>query len=168
MATACSRPEAPAETDSEPGSEIANLRLRDHILKDRRPVHVEHLGADTIWSDNAIIERARKLPPPIEELVAAPPSIPDAAIAEDAMVQFLQDAERRKNEWRPAALQRKGVGDFDCEVSDGTTTASVNCIYANYVEARYPKATLQIKGAFEPVLLLVNGQLRGALMPMKR
>ena len=147
------------------GSEIANLRLHDHIVNNARPVYVERLGGDVIWSDKAIIERARDFPGPVKELIDKPTD--DGSIAKDAMVQLLQDVDRRRAEWHAAELRRKGTADADCEVSDGQTTATVSCIYANYLEARYPSGKFFVKGIHDVVLLLDGEQIRAGLMPLK-
>jgi hypothetical protein len=149
------------------GSEIANQRLHDHILDKHRKVFVERLGGDTIWSDVALIERARVFPPPIKELIDTRPGPDDASIGRDVMVQFLQDVDRRKAEWRPASVRRKGTADLDCEIGDAAEAAAVNCIYANYLEARYPKAKFLVKAKLEPVLLVEKDTVRAAIMPVK-
>jgi hypothetical protein len=165
--TSCKHKPPPVE-EQPLGSEIANLRVHDHILSEHRPVHIEHLGAETVWSDSAIIERAEKFPAPIQQLIDAPPV--GAPLAKDAMVQFLQDHERRKAEWQVGTTKRAGTADLDCSVASvasDTTGAKINCIYLNYLEARYPNATLLVKGVHDPVLFFVGAQLRAAIMPIQ-
>lgn len=152
---------------SNPGSELANQRLHDHVVNKQRKVFVEPLGEDLIWSDAAIIERAREFPPPVKQLHGKASKQADANMAETALSAFLQDADRRKAEWHPGKLERKDTTDFGCQVSDGEVKADVNCIYANYFEARYPGAKLVMKGKLDPVLLFDGELVRGALMPVK-
>jgi hypothetical protein len=151
------------------GSEIGNQRLHDHIVENHRPVFVDHLGADTLWSDSAIFERAAEFPKPIRELVASGTErgSADAAIRPKALVNFLEDVDRRKGEWRAGETRRKGTGDYDCEVYDASATAVVNCVYVNYLVGRYPSAKFRVKAQYEPVLLLDGDVVRAALMPMK-
>jgi hypothetical protein len=161
FATSCRR-----SSSSPMGSQVANQRLHDHIIQNNRKVHVEHLGREVLWSDSAIFERAEKFPPPIQELIDKLPGPADASIGANAMVQFLQDVDRRRAEWHPGTIKRKGTGDFECEIGDGPA-AILNCVYVSYLEARYPKGRFQFKAQYEPVLLLDGTEVRAAIMPVK-
>ena len=46
--------------------------------------------------------------------------------------------------------------------------AIVNCIYVEYVLARYPKATFFSKSPSDLVLVYEDDKLRGGLMPIKK
>jgi hypothetical protein len=139
---------------------VAVQRLRQHILDDRRPVMTEALGTEVLWSDGAILERTPVVPAPIQALIdgTGPPAITDK------LAVFLADLERRRAEWRPATVDRSGIGDFDCSIGDPVGIVKVNCIYVSYLEVRYPGGAFAVKGARDPLLFLDHDQVRGALM----
>ena len=151
---------------------VAVQRLREHLVSKHRSVFLERLGEEYLWSDRAILERGTKFPKPIQSLLED--SIPDGAIVPGRMGEVLQDVERRRAEWRPATLRRLGTTDLDCEVGDGSATFSVNCVYVNYLETRYPQGRFLVKappldgGTPEPLLFLEGDQVRAALMPVMK
>ena len=49
----------------------------------------------------------------------------------------------------------------------GGVSARTNCVYANYVEARYPAASFVVTGPFDPVLVAVGPTVRAVIMPVK-
>jgi hypothetical protein len=152
-----------------PGVEIAAQRLCDHVRDDHRPVYVEHLGADVVWSDGALLERATDLPPSVKTLVATPRQRTDGGIAEGAVVQYLLDVDKRRAEWHPGAVgQRKPIAhSIACEVTAGTTTALVDCLYLDYLAVRYPRGVLLVRAPLDAVVLVDGDILRGAVMPMR-
>src|SRR5438132_555731 len=77
-ALSCRRSRTPDPRAASEGSEIANQRLHDHIINDHRTVRVERLGSDIVWSDSALLERARALPRPIEQLINGESTNPSA------------------------------------------------------------------------------------------
>jgi hypothetical protein len=163
LLAACPKPSTPA---ANAGSDLANQRLHDHIVKSQRKVFLETVGADVIWSDGALIERASTFPSPVTQLHATPTRQAELKMSENALSAFMQDFDLRKSQWHAATIERKGP-DHGCQVTDGTIRADVNCLYVSYFEGRYPKAKFLLKAQLEPVLLVEGDQLRGALMPVK-
>ena len=142
---------------------LAVTRLGQYLVDSKREVASEQLGSDTLWTDKAILERTDDVPKGVKDQL-------DKAtlkLSPGAMGAMLQDLERRRAEWQPAEVKRKGAGDFDCEIRAGEIAAAVNGVYVSYLEARYPKGRFQAKGAFEPLLFLEGETLRAVLMPVK-
>jgi NADPH2:quinone reductase len=152
-----------------PGVEIAAQRMCDQIQARQRPVYVESLGDDVVWSDGAILERASVLPPSVNRLVAAPRHGPDAAIGTGAVVQLLLDMDRRRAVWVPAAVgpRKPNALGASCEVTAGATTALLDCMYVDYLSTRHPGGSFLVHGPLDPVLLMEGGKLHGVIMPMR-
>jgi hypothetical protein len=51
--------------------------------------------------------------------------------------------------------------------SDGKIETSVESLYVEYLGERYPTASIRIRGRLEPIVFLVDGQVRASLMPVK-
>jgi len=141
-------------------AELATQRLCDQVAKNRKRMLVNQLGGDTVWSDGALLERAASFPAQLQALIARPTEQRD-------MLAMFQDLDNRKAAWQRAELRHVGEGDFACRIAAGKVEAPVNCIYTTYLQARYPDATILLKGALEPILYVVDGKLRAALMPVK-
>jgi hypothetical protein len=43
----------------------------------------------------------------------------------------------------------------------------VELLYVEYLGQRYPRASIWIKGQFDPIAFVVAGELRAAVMPVK-
>jgi hypothetical protein len=75
--------------------------------------------------------------------------------------------ETQTKNWHPAKKNpHPGKEGTDEIVSDaGGNHCFVNPIYLSYVLARYPTASILIKGPTDPALFTVNGQVRAVLSP---
>ena len=149
---------------SEPAPEpIAVKLLVQHLVDAKRVVSSGTVADEAVWTDSAILERATSLPASLAaHLKAAPPG----AVTAEQMTSLLQRLELDQASFRPATLKRGGAPS-DCALVAGEVEARVNCVYVNYLEARYPKASFAAKGALETVLVLEGRVVRAALMPMK-
>jgi hypothetical protein len=139
---------------------LAAERLARQV-ENRQKLFVNKVGDELVWSDGAILERGKAFPKQLAELIAKPTEQKD-------VLTFLNDVERRQGEWHPARIQRLGTGDFDCQVNDGMVAIDVNCIYVNYLESRWRKAGFKLRAPLEPILLVEDGHVRAALMPVKK
>ena len=130
----------------------------------KRRVSQAPLGAERVWTDGAILERASELPPPLEEHLRRAPAGP---VHRDQMVDLLEQVEQARARGRAATLGRDGGGEFACRFEAPGISARTNCVYANYVEARYATASLVVTGPLEPVLVAVGPTIRAVIMPVK-
>ncbi len=138
--------------------------LVQHLIDGQRVVASGTVADEVVWTDSAILERARQLPTSLAaHLKAAPPAEPTTS----AMAGLLHRLERDQASHLPATAERRGTASWDCAVVAPGVEAKVNCVYLDYLEPRYPNARLLVKAPFEPVLLVEAGAVHAALMPMK-
>ena len=147
----CSKPPSPVD------AELATQRLCNLVSGTRKKMLVNPLGSETVWSDGAILERAANFPAPLKALIDHPTATTD-------MLGLLQDIDAHRGDWHRAELRHPGEGELGCEVTDGKIDVPVNCIYTSYLQARYPKASIQLKAAREPILFVVDDRLKAVLM----
>src|SRR5262249_39086227 len=130
-------------------------RLCQHLTRDRRKVLVDTSQPETIWSDGAIFEIAANYPPALQEMISHPTGNRDIRSFVKTLVP------RLPAEWKEASIKTSPRGDryFSIQSNDGTVTATIDALYVEYVQYRYPTAMVKVKGEFEPVVFLVDGQL---------
>jgi len=150
---------------TEPLEPMAVKALVAHLVDAKRVVSHAAFGDERAWTDSAILERAKELPPSLSaHLTSAPAGGPSG----ESMFKMLQTLESEQANFRAATIERAGEGGpFDCAVVAAEIKAQVNCVYVNYLEARYPQARFHVKGRYEPILLLEGRAIRAALMPVK-
>ena len=142
-------------------SAAATSRLCQHV-KQRKTVYVDKTKPEIIWSDGAMFEMARTFPRELQELIATPTETrdmhPTLARMSGKTEEGWQDAKgpRSSRSQEPAVI----------ESADGKITVRVASPYFNYLHERYPKAQLRVKGALNPVLFVVDGTVRAAVMPI--
>ncbi|PWU13162.1 MAG: hypothetical protein C5B50_19875 [Verrucomicrobia bacterium] len=51
--------------------------------------------------------------------------------------------------------------------SDGKISASVEALYVEYLALRHSGGSFWIKGRFDPIPFVVDGELRAAVMPVR-
>jgi hypothetical protein len=131
-------------------------------VKDRKQMIVDNAQAEIIWSDGAMFEVAGKFPPALEELIAAAKNHRDLKPTITRMSRDLA-------EWKDASISRspKGDGFRVVKSSDGELSLTVSSAYIDYLRERYPNARIRIKAELQPILFLVGGVVRGAVMPIK-
>lgn len=135
-----------------------------HIEDTKRRVSHASLGADRVWTDGAILERAAELPPPLDDHLRRVPAGP---VPREKMVDLLERVEKERARGHAATLVRVGGGEFGCRFEGAGVSARTNCVYASYVEARYPAASLVVTGPYEPVIVVVGPTVRAVIMPVK-
>ena len=150
---------------TEPLEPLAVKALVAHLVDAKRVVSHAAFGDERAWTDAAILERAKELPPSLSaHLAAAPAGGPTG----ESMFNLLTKFESEQAEFRAATVERAGEGGaYDCAVVAPEIKARVNCVYVNYLEARYPRARFHVKGPLQPILLLEGRAIRAALMPVK-
>jgi hypothetical protein len=157
LLVSCSKPTA------EPPEPIAVKLLVQHLIDAKRVVSSGRVADEIVWTDAAILERTKRLPPSLAAHLKAAPA---GATTDEQMTSLLQKLELEQASWRPATVKRGSSGS-DCAVAAGDVEAKVDCVYVNYLEVRYPQARFAAKGPLEAVLVLEGGVVRAALMPMK-
>jgi hypothetical protein len=72
--------------------------------------------------------------------------------------------------WQEAKIVRSGRGEEPAvlQSNDGQHTLDVASAYFDYLHERYPNAHLWIKDRLAPVVLTVDGNTRGMVMPMAK
>ena len=156
----CRKPSAHSEA-LEP---IAVKALVAHLVAAKSVVSSAAFGDERAWTDKAILERARELPPSLSaHLESAPPGGPSG----ESMFNLFQRLESDQASFREASIERSPEGT-ECFVVAAEVRAQVNCVYVNYLEARYPQARFHVKGQYETVLILEGRAIRAAIMPLKR
>jgi len=149
---------------TEPLEPIAVKALVAHIVAAKRVVSSAAFGDERAWTDTAILERAKELPPSLSAHLA---SAPAGGPSGESIFNLLQKLESEQADFRAATVERAGEGAYDCAVVATEIKAQVNCVYVNYLEARYPHARFHVKDQYQPILLLEGRAIRAALMPVK-
>ena len=136
-------------------------RLSEHV-KARKTLYVDRTGPEMIWSDGAMYEVAKTVPRELETLLAPAKGGPDMRAI---MKRFTPNPEQG---WQEAKIVRSGRGQEPAviESRDGQHTLDVASPYFDYLHGRYPQARLWIKDRLSPVVLMVDGSVRGMVMPM--
>jgi hypothetical protein len=116
-----------------------------------------------IWTDRALIELADGPPPePLAGLLAAAPP------NNGQFAGWVRDTfEAQTKTWHPARRNPHPpkAGTDEIIADAGGVHCFVNPVYVTYVLARYPKASVLIKGPTDPVLFTENGKLRAVVSP---
>lgn len=133
------------------------------IKKQDRQVFVDVTNGETSWTDSAVLERNKTFPKSIAALIKKPS--PDRKLEAGKVAALLDSYQQHRDGYVEAKVERTGP---DCFIAAGEIRALVNCVYVDYLQARYPKAVFLVHGAFEPALLLEKDRLHAMLMPMKR
>ncbi len=138
-------------------------RLCQHIVEKRRKMIVDTNQTEIVWSDGAILEVGTNFPSGLQELISRPNRYHDIR----SFVKQLDTASTF--EWKEASVtpsvRREGYATI--KSLDGKIAASVQSLYVEYLRERYPTATIRIRGEFEPIIFVVDRQIRASVMPMK-
>jgi hypothetical protein len=137
-------------------------RLCQHV-KERKVMLVDRGQAEIIWSDGAMFEIARTFPRELQELQSAPTAVRDLRPVVTRMSANVTEG------WQDAKIIRSGRGQEHAvvESKDGKVTARLASPYFDYLHERYPAARIRIKSSMDPVLFVVDGTLRGSIMPIR-
>jgi len=152
---------APAKTTEEP-EPFAVKVLVQHLVDTKRVVSAARVTDETIWTDAAILEHAKTIPPTLRAHLDAA----NGQVTGDAMTGLLQRLASEQDAFLPATAKR-GDGPRDCRIVGGDVEAMVDCVYVDYLQARYPKARFLVKGKWEPVLLVEGRAVHAVVMPLK-
>jgi hypothetical protein len=156
-------PTASPQKPKAPPPPTAAEALYDHLQKYHLVVAKFHAGTRFLWTDRMIIEIADGPPPePLRGLLAIAPDNPSE------FSTWVHDTfETQTKAWQPGKRNpnpsKQGTDEFVSE--SGTGHCFVNPVYVSYVLARYPNASILIKGPTDPVLFTVKGQLRAVVSP---
>src|SRR6266516_486298 len=117
---------------------------------------------EIVWSDGAILEISTNFPTSLQELISRPTHYHNIR-------SFVTQLDAKSSQWRDASLTRSPRGDSYAIVrtSDGKVSTSVESLYVEYLGQRYPTATVRMRVEFEPIILVVDGEIRASLMPVK-
>ena len=137
-------------------------RLCQHIVQKRQKVIVDTNHAEIVWSDGAILEVATNFPGGLRELISRPSHYHDIR-------SFVTGLDAKSPQWRDASVTRSTRGDSYATVrtSDGKISTTVESLYVEYLGQRYPAATIRMRGEFDPIIFMVDGEVRASLMPVK-
>ena len=131
------------------------------FVKARKTMHVDKTGPETIWSDGAIFEVARTFPRELQELIAAP------TVTRDLQLFLTRMTGKTEQGWQDASGPRSSRQDHAAvESADGKIKVRVASPYFNYLKERYPRAQLRIQSAYSPILFVIDGAVRAAVMPV--
>jgi len=136
-------------------------QLCQHIFQNGKEVIMDTNHGDAVWFDGAMLEVGTNFPAALQQLIARHTQYHDIW----QLVRQL-DAENT-GEWKDASViySAQGAGYVNVKSLDGKVRASVNSIYVEYLNQRYPTASIRVKGDSEPVIFVVAGRVRGAVMP---
>lgn len=141
----------------------AIARLCHHIVEQRQKMLVDAKRSEIIWSDGAILEVGANFPGALQELISRPTE-------HQNLWSFVEHLETDADTpWRNASVNRSAPDDTLANVGsmDGKVSATVMSLYTDYLEQRYPTASIRIKGEFEPIIFVVDGKIRATLMPVQ-
>lgn len=135
-----------------------------HLEDAKRTVSHATIGRDRVWTDEAILERASDLPEPIgDHLRRSPEGRRDGK----AMLDLMERMEAELPRAHEARLVRESGAEYGCRYEGSGISARTNCVYANYLEARYPSARYFVTGPYAPVIVVAAPSIRALLMPVK-
>jgi hypothetical protein len=135
--------------------------LYDYLQKYHIEVAKFQAGSRVLWTDRVLIEIPdRPVPEPLASLLAAAPGN-----TSQFSTWVHETFETQTQLWHPAKLNpRPSKQGTDEIVADtGNVRCFVNPVYVAYLLNRYPKASILMKEATDPVMFTVNGQLRAVL-----
>ena len=137
-------------------------RLCRHIIGQRHKMIIDIDPGTAVWSDGAILEIATDFPSELQQLISRPTHYQDIR-------SFLKGLDADAPEWRRASAARSERGDRYAVIRslDQMISTTVESLYVEYLAQRYPTADIRIKGQFEPVIFVVDGEIRACLMPVK-
>ena len=135
---------------------VRHVRTRSKMILDTN-------GTEMVWSDGAILEVGTNFPAQLQEIISQP-------TAHTEIHPFIEQFDSGNAPgWKDASTspspRRRG-----CSVvrsSDGTVSAVVQSVYVEYLHQRYPAMKIRVKSDQDPVLFVVDGQIRSAVMPMR-
>ena len=138
-------------------------RLSQHV-KARKILYVERSQGEIIWSDGAMYEITKTVPRELETLLAPAKGGPDMR---GILNRFTPKPEQG---WQEAKIVRSGRGEEPAVIQskDGQHTLEVASAYFDYLHERYPKARFWLKDRLSPVVLMVDGSVRGMVMPLAK
>ena len=133
-------------------------------VKARKIMYVDRSQGEIIWSDGAMYEITKTVPRELEALLVAPTGSPDMRLI---LNRFMPKPEQG---WQEARIVRSGRGQKPAVIQskDGQHTLDVAPAYFDYLHERYPNARLWIKDRLAPVVLMVDGAIRGMVMPLAK
>lgn len=140
------------------GEDVAML-----IQRQKRVVLVDVAKGEKAWSDSAILERNSTFPKTIDAVIKNPS--PERTLEVGKLFTYLESYDKHRDGYVEAKVERVSN---ECTIVAGDKRALVNCVYVEYLESRYFKATFLVRDALEPVVLLDKKKVRALLMPMKR
>lgn len=137
--------------------------LYDYLQEHHIEVAKDPTGSHFIWTDRVLIEIADGPPPePLASLLSAAP-----ANTGQFATWVHNTFESQTQAWHPGKKNphpnKPGTDELVSE--NGDSHCFINPVYLTYVFARYPKASILIKGPTDPALFTVNGQLRAIVSP---
>ncbi|HJT82343.1 MAG TPA: hypothetical protein VJ719_14205 [Chthoniobacterales bacterium] len=149
-----------APTPPTPAGPTPAEALYDFIQKYRPEVAKFHVGTRYLWTDRILIEIADSPPPePLASLLAVAPNN-----TSQFSTWVNETFEKQVKTWRPGKRNpNPGKPGTDEIVDAAGGHFYVNPVYVSYVLARYPKASILIKGPSDPVLFTVNNQVKAIL-----
>ncbi len=139
----------------------AVTRLCQHIVKKRQRMIVDTNQAEIVWSDGAILEVGTTFPNGLQELISRPKRHHDIR-------SFLTKLDTKSPQWRDASVACSSHGDsFSIiQTPDGKISSTVESLYVEYLGQRYPTAIIRMRGKLEPIIFVVDGEVRASLMPV--
>jgi hypothetical protein len=137
--------------------------LRGHIVSHQRKFITDTNSARILWSDGVILEIADRLPLTIHSLLI------DTPYHTDLRTLLGEVQEQLHAEYHPARMREKSSreGYVEFETATPKIQALVNPVYVAYVQARYPGATVLLRGNYDPVAFAIDGQIRALILPFK-
>jgi hypothetical protein len=157
-------PSSPTPTPNPtPPPPTAAEALYDYLQKYHIEVAKDQTASRLVWTDRAFIEITDTPPPePLATLLAAAPAN-NAQFSAWVHDNF----ETKIKSWQPAKKNphpnKPGTDEIIADV--GSVHCFVNPVYISYVLARYPNASVLIKGPTDPALFTVHGQVRAVVSP---
>ncbi|MBS2017721.1 MAG: hypothetical protein JST00_32890 [Deltaproteobacteria bacterium] len=143
---------------------VIGAMLAGHLEDAKRSVSHATIGRDRVWTDEAILERAPDLPEPIADHLR---KSPEGRRDGKAMLDLVERMEAELPHAHEARLVRESGAEHGCRYEGGGISARTNCVYATYLEARYPSARYFVTGAYAPVIVVSSSSIRALLMPVK-
>jgi hypothetical protein len=137
--------------------------LYDYLQKYHIEVAKDEAGSHLVWTDRAFIEIAdTPLPEPLASLLSPAPT------NNGQLATWVRDNyETQIKTWHSAKKNphpnKPGTDEIIADAGGGH--CFVNPVYVSYVLARYPNASILIKGPTDVALFTVNGQLRAVVSP---
>lgn len=141
--------------------ERAGRVLAQHLTENKRVVFSEPAGNERVWTDSALLERGANFPAAIEELLQHAPV--DGAMTEGKASSFFASYAANHDGYLESKLERVGTR---CEMVAGEIKVPLNCIYVDYLLARYPSGRFLVRAARETTLFVEDETMHAMLMPL--